>query len=107
MKKFARYLIGTDPARIEHHWHMMWRMGPFRGAIIASAVGEIDVALWDLLGQRLDVPVHELLGGPFRDRIRLHRIIEGDDAEALATAAGQQPTRASPPSSSTRSAPRR
>lgn len=87
VQKFARYLVGKDPARIEHHWHMMWRMGPFRGAIIASAVSAIDVALWDLKGQRLDVPVHELLGGPFRDRIRLHRMIEGDDAEALARAA--------------------
>ena len=85
--KFARYLIGTDPARIEHHWHTMWRMGPFRSAIVASAVGALDVALWDLAGQRLGVPVHQLLGGPFRERIRLHRMIDGDDPDALATAA--------------------
>ena len=87
IQKFARYLVGKDPSRIEHHWHMMWRMGPFRGAIVASAVSAIDVALWDLAGQRLGVPVHQLLGGPFRDRIRLHRMIDGADADALATAA--------------------
>ena len=67
VQKFGRYLVGTDPSRIEHHWHMMWRMGPFRSAIVASAVSALDVALWDLAGQRLGVPVHELLGGPYRD----------------------------------------
>jgi len=87
VQTFARYLVGKDPGKIEHHWHMMWRMGPFRGAVIASAVSVIDVALWDLLGQRLGVPVHTLLGGPFRQRIRLHKMIEGDDVEALAQAA--------------------
>lgn len=85
--KLARYLVGKDPTRIEHHWHMMWRMGPFRGAVIASAVSVLDVALWDLKGQRLGVPVHELLGGPYRERIRLHRMIDGDDAETLGQAA--------------------
>ena len=89
VEKFARYLVGKDPTRIEHHWHMMWRMGPFRGAIIASAVSVLDVALWDLQGKRLGVPVHALLGGPYRDRIRLHRMIEGSDAEALGGAALQ------------------
>jgi galactonate dehydratase len=87
IQRFARYLVGKDPSRIEHHWHMMWRMGPFRSAIVASAVSAIDVALWDLAGQRLGVPVHELLGGRFRDRIRLHRMIDGADSDALARAA--------------------
>lgn len=84
---FARYLVGADPARIEHHWHMMWRMGPFRGAIVGAAVSALDAALWDLRGQQLGVAVHELLGGPYRDRIRLHRLIDGGDAEALGRAA--------------------
>lgn len=87
IEKFARYLLDKDPRRIEHHWHMMWRMGPFRGAVIATAVSMLDVALWDLQGQRLGVPVHALLGGPYRDRIRLHRMIEGADADALGRAA--------------------
>lgn len=87
VQRFARYLVGTDASRIEQHWHVMWRMGPFRSAIVASAVSALDVALWDLAGQRLGVPVHQLLGGPFRDRIRLHRMIDGADTETLATAA--------------------
>jgi galactonate dehydratase len=64
----------------------MWRMGPFRSALISAAVSAVDTALWDLKGKALGAPVHELLGGPCRDRIRLHRIIDGADAEALAAA---------------------
>lgn len=84
---FAPSLIGQDPTRIEHHWHMMWRMGPFRGAVIGGAVSALDVALWDLRGQHLGVPTHALLGGPYRDRIRLHKAIGGEDADALGRAA--------------------
>jgi galactonate dehydratase len=61
-------------------------MGPFRSALISAAVSAVDTALWDLKGKALGAPVHELLGGPCRDRIRLHRIIDGADAEALAAA---------------------
>lgn len=82
--RFGEYLVGRDPSTIERHWHMMWRMAPFRGAIVASAVSAVDVALWDLAGQRLGVPVYELLGGRFRDRIRLHRMIEAADSDSLA-----------------------
>lgn len=84
VEKFALAIRGTDPRRIEHHWQRMWRMGPFRSALVSAAVSAVDMALWDLKGKTLGVPVHELLGGPYRDRIRLHRIIGGDDAAALA-----------------------
>jgi len=84
---FAEHLVGTEVSRIEHHWHMMWRMGPFRGAVIGAAVSAIDAALWDIAGQRHGVPTHQLLGGPYRDRIRLHRAVGGADADALGEAA--------------------
>ena len=87
VQKFGQYLVGKDPVRIEHHWHMMWRMGPFRSAVLGAAVSAIDAAMWDLKGLRLDVPVHQLLGGPYRDRIRLHKIIGGSNAEAIGKAA--------------------
>jgi galactonate dehydratase len=86
VEKFALALRGADPRRIENHWQRMWRMGPFRSALISAAVSAVDTALWDLKGKALGAPVHELLGGPCRDRIRLHRIIDGADAEALAAA---------------------
>lgn len=84
VEKFAAALRGADPRRIENHWQRMWRMGPFRSAVISAAVSAVDMALWDIKGKALGVPVHELLGGPYRDRIRLHRIIDGSDASALA-----------------------
>jgi galactonate dehydratase len=66
-------LVGQDPARIEHLWGELVH-GTFwsTGQVIMSAVAGIDLALWDLKGKRLGVPVYELLGGLFRDRIPLY-----------------------------------
>src|SRR5918993_3776153 len=69
----AEYLIGQDPTRIEHHWQTMYRHSFWRGGvIIGSAISGIEQALWDILGKVLGVPVHELLGGRVRDRVRLY-----------------------------------
>ncbi|WP_434739830.1 mandelate racemase/muconate lactonizing enzyme family protein [Micromonospora sp. SH-82] len=87
VETFRPYLLGADPNRIEHHWHHLYRMGPFRGSVLTAAVSAIDLALWDLLGKRLEVPVWQLLGGRVRDRIRLHLLLPGTGAEALAAQA--------------------
>jgi len=87
VEAFRPYLLGADPRRIEHHWHHLYRMGPFRGSVLTAAVSAIDIALWDLLGKRLGVPVWQLLGGQVRDRIRLHLLLGGTGAEELATQA--------------------
>ncbi len=81
---FAERLVGQDPARIEHWWSELTR-GTFwsNGQVIMSAVAGIDIALWDLKGKRLGVPVYELLGGPTRDRVRVYRHLAGDSTEAL------------------------
>ena len=52
------------------------------GQVIMSAVAGIDLALWDLKGKRLGVPVYDLLGGPTRERVRVYRHLAGDTAEA-------------------------
>ena len=77
-------LVGKDPARIEHSWSEMVR-GTFwsTGQVIMSAVAGIDIALWDLKGKRLGVPVHDLLGGPTREKVRVYRHLAGDSAEEL------------------------
>src|SRR5262245_51540387 len=56
---FAELLVGQDPTRIEHWWGEMTR-GTFwsNGQVIMSAVAGIDLALWDLKGKALGVPVH-------------------------------------------------
>src|SRR5262245_56519678 len=56
LEKFARYLVGKDANEIELHWNVMQRFSHFRGTAINAAVSAIDIALWDLLGKRLQAP---------------------------------------------------
>ena len=73
VEELADYLIGKDPLRIEHHWQHIYRSAFFRGGPVRmSALSGIDQALWDIAGKHLDVPVHQLLGGAVRDRIRVY-----------------------------------
>lgn len=77
LQSFCEYLVGQDPMRAEHHWQYLYRMAPFRGNVVSGAVSAVDIALWDIKGQRLQVPVWELLGGKCRDRVRLHLLMGG------------------------------
>lgn len=73
LHEMGRWLIGQDPRRIEHIWQHLFRGGFYRGGpVLCSALSGIDQALWDLLGQHLGAPVHQLLGGAVRDRVRLY-----------------------------------
>jgi galactonate dehydratase len=76
-------LIGADPRPVEEHWQVLAKGGFYRGGpVLSSALAGIDQALWDIKGKALGVPVHELLGGPVRDRVRVYSWIHGaDDAE--------------------------
>ena len=63
-------LVGQDPFRIEHLWQVMFRGGFFPGGgVQTSALSAEDIALWDIKGKALGVPVYELLGGRVRDRV--------------------------------------
>jgi len=66
-------IIGEDPARIEHLWQMMFR-GYFypAGREKLHALGALDLALWDIKGKALGVPVYELLGGLARDHVECY-----------------------------------
>ena len=56
-----------------HHWQAIYRHAFYRGGpILTSALSGIDMALWDIKGKALGVPVYELLGGPTRDRVRVY-----------------------------------
>lgn len=83
--QFAVYLVGKDPDRIEDHWQVLTKGQFYRGgAVLASAVAGIDQALWDIKGKRLGVPVHDLLGGAVRERIRAYGWVGGDDPNEVA-----------------------
>lgn len=83
VEKFARYLVGKDPLRIEHHWQYMYRSAHFRGSAIMAAISALDIALWDIAGKRYDAPVHALLGGKVRDRARCYYHVFGETKEEL------------------------
>ncbi len=73
VEELAEYLVGKDPLRIEHHWQHIYRSAFFRGGnVLMTALSGIDQALWDIAGKHQDVPVHQLLGGAVRDRIRVY-----------------------------------
>lgn len=83
VQKFALYLVGQDPLRIEHHWQYMYRWSHFRGAAIMGAISAIDIALWDIAGKHFGVPAHQLLGGACRDRARCYVHVFGATTEQL------------------------
>jgi galactonate dehydratase len=79
------YLLGEDPTPVADHWERLYRGGFYRGGpVLSSALAGIDQALWDLKGKQLGAPVHELLGGPVRDRVAVYRWVGGDRPAAAA-----------------------
>jgi galactonate dehydratase len=73
VKEIAPYLVGKDPRQVVHHWQAIYRHAFYRGGpILTSALSGIDMALWDIKGKALGVPVYELLGGPTRQRVRVY-----------------------------------
>lgn len=82
LREMSRWLIGQDPRRIEHIWQHLYRGGFYRGGPIhCSALSGIDMALWDILGKALETPVHQLLGGRVRDRIRMYAWTDAGTAD--------------------------
>ncbi|MCL0029026.1 galactonate dehydratase [Dehalococcoidia bacterium] len=68
--EFGEVIIGKNPMEIEKHWQTLYHHFHVRGGIVqVSAISGIEIALWDIKGQALGVPVYELLGGKIRDRI--------------------------------------
>ncbi|SMB84704.1 galactonate dehydratase [Deinococcus hopiensis] len=86
--ELADVLVGQNPGHIEDLWQVMHRGGFYRGgAVFMSAIAGIDQALWDIKGKVLGAPVHSLLGGPCRDRMRVYSWIGGDRPAEVAAAA--------------------
>lgn len=68
IRHFREFLNGLDPRRIERIWQLMYRSQFMEGGrIVGAAASAIDIALWDILGKLLGVPVHFLLRGKSRD----------------------------------------
>lgn len=76
--EMGNYLIGRNPFEIERLWQELhksfFRGGPINGTIVSG----IEMALWDIKGKALNVPIYELLGGVARDKLMVYSWIGGD-----------------------------
>jgi galactonate dehydratase len=88
VQSFTHYLIGQDPRRIVHHWQSMYRGAFWRGGpTLMAAISGLEMAMWDILGKSLGVPVWQLLGGAVRERIRVYPHLYGNSPETYAARA--------------------
>ncbi len=70
VRHYREFLIGRDPMRIGGLWQEMYRSQYFEGGrALTGAISAIDIALHDIVGKALNVPVYQLLGGKQRDRV--------------------------------------
>ena len=66
-------LVGQNPLNIEKIWHDTYRDAYWRGgAVLMSALSAVEMALWDILGKALNVPIYQLLGGKVNDKVRIY-----------------------------------
>jgi galactonate dehydratase len=87
INELAEYYVGKDASRIEHHFQVVSRDTHFMGAVLSAAQSAIDIALWDILGKSVNKPIHQLLGGKCRDKIRVFANVGGDTVEKRAESA--------------------
>ena len=75
VQDFAEMIIGEDPMNIERIWETLFRKtfwGMGGGTVVSAAMSAIDIALWDIKGKALGVPVWQLLGGKTNDDLRTY-----------------------------------
>lgn len=88
LEHFRPLLLGEDAFRIEHIWQKLFRCGFYpAGPVVSAAISAIDLALWDIKGKALGVPVYQLLGGRTRDRLLTYCHLHGAGVEGVVAAA--------------------
>src|SRR5256885_12495766 len=70
----ASLVIGENPLEVERLWYKMYRGSIYYGrrGVAIQAISAIDIALWDIMGKFYQQPIHILLGGKWRDRVRAY-----------------------------------
>lgn len=82
VNQFRRLLMGQDPLNVDALWERIRVSGVFAGAQggqYVTALTGVEIALWDLAGKALGLPVYQLLGGKFRDKVRIYCDSDMDD----------------------------
>ncbi len=72
---WRRFLIGQNPLNVEPIWERIRTLGIFAGAQggqYVTALSGVEIALWDLAGKALGLPIFQLMGGKFRDKVRIY-----------------------------------
>jgi galactonate dehydratase len=78
------FLIGQDPLRTEYLWQSLYRNTYYRGGVVlASALSGIEQALWDIKGKHYGIPVYQMLGGIYRERVRIYGHCWGATTEKI------------------------
>lgn len=81
---YREFLLGRDPMQRGALWQEMYRSQYFEGGrVLTAAISAIDIALYDIVGKALGVPVYQLLGGKQRDRIPCFATTGGARVEQL------------------------
>ncbi|MFD4637632.1 galactonate dehydratase [Lentzea sp. NPDC058436] len=89
--ELSELVVGQDPLRVEDLWQVLRRGGFYRGGpVLSSALSGYDHAFWDIAGKARGLPVHELLGGPVRDRVRAYSWVGGDRPDGVFEAVSRQ-----------------
>ena len=71
IREHERFLVGKDPTEIERLWQAMFRYPRWRGGpVLNSAISAVEIALWDILGKAVGLPIYRLLGGACPPRQR-------------------------------------
>ncbi len=84
LKHFREFLIGKDPMQRGLIWQELYRSQYFEGGrVLLAAQSAIDIALHDIVGKALDVPVYQLLGGKHRDLIPCFATTGGESGEQM------------------------
>lgn len=68
----APLVIGKDPTQIERLWQELYRLSPWQGVGLFTAMSGLEHAMWDITGKVYGQPVYRLLGGACRERVRLY-----------------------------------
>ncbi len=80
----SELVVGADPWETERLWQLMFRAGFFPAdKVYSCAISAIDIALWDIKGKSVGMPVYKLLGGPVRPKVVCYPHTQGPTIEAL------------------------